>query len=411
MSEIINGVKYSSRWGYISKGFIITMFLGIIYAWSIFAEPLQTALGVTRNQITLTYSIAMSFFCVGQFTGAWWGRQIGTIWAIRLGGLVLAIGFFLISFAQSLWYLYIMYGVVCAYALGIANNNMLSLAPRWFPDRSGLALGIVAMGFGLSSLILGTLASWMIGQIGWQPTFRILACFCLVMVSGMAFFVKEPPLGYKPEGWAPKQGSADTSKGFTRGQMCKQPRFWAMYAWYFVNHFGAYMVISCVVLYGLEMGMAAIMSAVVGGFLGVFNGFGRPLLGHLADKANRKLAMVLDSLLMVVGLVCLTFLPRIIDPFIGTIIGAAFIGFSLGGSITIGNSHVRVYYGSKHVASNMGIVCTPDLPTGIIGPMIASAIFTSTGSYAGAFIIAAVVVLISAIFPFFIGEPPALPEN
>lgn len=411
MSQMIDGVKYGNRWGYAGKGFIMELFLGIIYAWSIFVVPLETALEVSRTQITVTYSIAMSFFCIGQFTGAWWGEKIGTVRAVTIGGIILSIGFFCVSFAQSLWYLYIMYGVVCAYALGVANNNLLSCAPRWFPDKTGLALGIICMGFGLSSLVLGTFATWLMGVIGWENTFRLLAGFCLIMVAGVSLTFKAPPLGYKPEGWEPKEGSSDTSKGFTRGQMCKQPRFWAMYAWYFVNHFGAYMVISCVVPYGLDMGVAAIMAAVIGGFLGVFNGFGRPIIGHLVDHYSRKVIMIADSLLMVIGLVLLVTLPRVIDPFIGTIIGAALIGFSLGGSITIGNSHVRVYYGSKHVASNMGIVCTPDLPTGILGPIIASSIYMSTGAYTNAFLLAAVIVLISAIFPLFIGKPPALPDN
>lgn len=411
MSQIIDGEKYGNRWGYAGKGFVMELFLGIIYAWSIFVVPLETALEVTRSQITVTYSIAMSFFCIGQFTGAYWGNKLGTVRAITIGGTVLAAGFFLVSFAASLWYLYIMYGVVCAYALGVANNNLLSFAPRWFPDKTGLALGIICMGFGLSSLILGTIATWLMDQIGWVATFRILAGLCLIMVAGISLFLKAPPLGYKPAGWAPKQGSADTSKGFTRLQMCKQPRFWVMYAWYFVNHFGAYMVLSCIVPYGLEMGMAAIMSAVVGGILGTCNGLGRPILGTMADRMSRKATMILDSLLMVVGLLCLTYLPRVIDPFWGTVIGAMLIGFSLGGSITIGNSHVRAYYGSKHVASNMGIICTPDLPTGILGPMIAVAIFSATGTYSLAFMIAAVIVLISAVFPFFIGVPPALPDE
>jgi len=405
-------IKYGNRWGYLAKGFIMTLFLGILYAWSIFVVPLEQMFGWTRVETTWTYTIMMICFGCGQLTGAFWGKTFGQVRAITIFGTLLAVGFFLTSFTSTLVWLYVFYGAVCGYTLGVALNNTLAIAPRWFPDRSGLALGIIVMGFGLASLVLGTLTNYLINTFGHQVAFTVLSVLCLIMVVGMSFFQKVPPPGYAPEGYvAPVNESADIATGYTRGQMLKTPQFWAMYGWNMANHLAGFMVISLIAPYGISVGMAAALAAVATGLFGFFNALGRPSVGALADRIGRKAAMIFDNILMAIGLICIAFLPTIIDPFIGTIIGAAIIGLSFGGSISIGMSIMRSYYGVKHVGANMGMMATVDIPTGLIGPMLAAFVFTNLGSYFWAFIVAAIILVITLFFPLLIGKPIPVSER
>ncbi len=403
-------IKYGNRWGYLVKGFIITLFLGILYAWSIFVVPLEKTFGWTRVDTTWTYTIMMVCFGLGQLTGAFWGNKLGQVRAITVFGCALTIGFFLTSFTESLIWLYVCYGALCGYTLGVALNNTLALAPRWFPDKAGLALGIMVMGFGLASLILGTLTNYMISEFGYQVAFRVLAGLCLIMVVGMSLLQKAPPPGFVPEGYVPpKNESTDIATGYTRGQMLRTPQFWAMYGWNMANHLAGFMVISLIAPYGISVGMAAAMAAIATGLFGFFNGLGRPSIGALADRIGRKAAMIFDNILMAIGLLCIAFLPTMIDPFLGTVIGAAIVGLSFGGSISIGMSIMRSYYGVKHVGANMGMMATVDIPTGIIGPMLAAFIFTSLGSYFWAFIVAAIILVVTLFLPVLIGKP--IPVN
>ena len=41
---------------------------------------------------------------------------------------------------------------------GIGYNTVIATTNVWFPDKVGFSSGVLMMGFGLSSLILGTLA-------------------------------------------------------------------------------------------------------------------------------------------------------------------------------------------------------------------------------------------------------------
>ena len=88
--------KLGNRWGYLIKGFIMTMFLGILYAWSIFVAPLEQAFGWDRAQTTITYSIMMVTFALGQLTGGLWASTIikNPARTITLFSFLLAVGFY-----------------------------------------------------------------------------------------------------------------------------------------------------------------------------------------------------------------------------------------------------------------------------------------------------------------------------
>ncbi len=46
-------------------GFILLIFLGVSYAWSIFVQPLEEEFGWLRSQTSIAFTISMVFFCVG----------------------------------------------------------------------------------------------------------------------------------------------------------------------------------------------------------------------------------------------------------------------------------------------------------------------------------------------------------
>ena len=96
MTESEKQIKYGNRWGYLVKGFIMTMFLGILYAWSIFIAPLEEAFGWVRTETTITYSIMMVTFALGQLTAGFWSRMLKSqSRALTLFSFLLALGILL----------------------------------------------------------------------------------------------------------------------------------------------------------------------------------------------------------------------------------------------------------------------------------------------------------------------------
>ena len=61
-----NAVDLSAlRWGYLTLCTLLLLFLGLIYAWSVFRIPLETEFGWAPSQASLVFSVSMMLFCLG----------------------------------------------------------------------------------------------------------------------------------------------------------------------------------------------------------------------------------------------------------------------------------------------------------------------------------------------------------
>lgn len=395
----------SKRYLYLVLACLIMLVLGLIYAWSIFVVPLEGEFGWTRTQTSITFTVMLCCFTIGQATGSAVGKKIGMKKTVLIMGVIIFIGFLLTSFTNSLAWLYISLGAICGYPIGCCLNNNLTLAMQWFPDKPAFASGVVVMGFGFSSLLLGSLANAVIAALGWRWAFRVLALCVLVLVIILGFFLKKAPDGYRPDGWEPKNAAQGTLWGYTRGETLKSWKFWVFWIWYVVMHFGGFMVLSAIAPYAISCGMAAAVAATCMGIYSVCNGIGRPLVGILGDKLGKRTLMFIDSVLMGGGLLLIAYLPTVMDPFMGTIVGAAVMGLGFGGSIPLAVSTMGEYFGPKFLGDNVGLIATADLPAGILGPMVGASIFVSTGSYFMAFNVAGIICLVSMVFLCILGKP------
>lgn len=395
----------SKRYGYLVIACLIMLVLGLIYAWSIFVVPLEEEFGWVRTQTSMTFTVMLACFTVGQATGSAVGKKLGKKKTILVMGCILFVGFLLTSFTNSLPWLYVSLGAICGYPIGCCLNNNLMVAMQWFPDKPAFASGIVVMGFGFSSLILGGVANAVIAALGWRWAFRVLALCVLLLVIVLGIFIKEAPLGYKPEGWNPKHEEDAQLWGYTRTETLKSWKFWVFWIWYVAMHFAGFMVLSSIAPYGISCGMAASLAATAMGFYSVCNGIGRPLVGLIGDKLGKRLIMVIDSLLMGIGLLLIAYLPTVMDPFIGTVVGAIVMGLGFGGSIPLAVSTMTEYFGPKYGGDNVGLIATADLPAGILGPMLAASIFVAEGTYFPAFVLGGVICLVSIVLLAVLGKP------
>ena len=76
---------------------ILSLFLGLVYAWSIFKKPLATAFGWSDTQMTWTFTINMSFFCIGGFWAAKASKKIRHQLIVIFCGISIFLGFLLTS--------------------------------------------------------------------------------------------------------------------------------------------------------------------------------------------------------------------------------------------------------------------------------------------------------------------------
>ncbi|MFP9210028.1 MFS transporter, partial [Enterococcus faecalis] len=56
---------------------------------------------------------------------------------------------------NSIWLLYLSYGVIGGLGLGAGYVTPVSTIIKWFPDKRGLATGLAIMGFGFAAMLTG----------------------------------------------------------------------------------------------------------------------------------------------------------------------------------------------------------------------------------------------------------------
>ena len=145
---------------------------------------------------------------------------------------------------HSLVLLYLGYGVIGGIGLGLGYVTPVTTVAKWFPDRKGLATGMVIMGFGLGALLMSKiLAPLLIGLFAGNlsPVFYSLAGIFLVGTLVPARFMVNPPEGFAPKGAAapapaPKAAAATpAASALTAGRAILSGRFVFMWLVFFCN--------------------------------------------------------------------------------------------------------------------------------------------------------------------------------
>jgi OFA family oxalate/formate antiporter-like MFS transporter len=184
----------------IAAGILANACCGAGYAFSVIKGPLMAVLGRTDAEVSLAYSLSAFFLPAGMLlAGAICARR-GPRFAIALGGIVFGTGMLLAGFSRSLGWLYATYGAMVSVGQGLSYGTVIATAVRWFPDRRGLASGLVVSALGIGTLVVAPLYQ---GMIGGDPTRVLYALKALgigfVLIIGTASrFVTDPPKDYAP---------------------------------------------------------------------------------------------------------------------------------------------------------------------------------------------------------------------
>ncbi len=390
--KILGMPAEKGRWILVVIGLLINVCVGSIYAFSVFRKPLETLWGITSSQSGYPFMVFLAVFAIAMpFAGslmARWGPKRTTM----LGGLLVGAGWILASFSPNITILTILYGVIGGAGVGIVYGCPIAVVAKWFPQKSGLAIGLTVMGFGISALLIAPLIKTMIDN----PSIGILNTFLYLGIAMMAvIMLLAQLLSFPPAGWMPAEikttfaaTSAESTPDFSRQAMLKTRNFYALWAIYTIGCLAGLMAIGIASPVGTEVAkLDTTIAALAVSLFAVFNGLGRPIFGALTDKVGPKHAAIV-SFTMILGASLLIF-------FLGqgnaTVYLFAFcvLWMCLGGWLAIAPTATGILFGKKHYAQNYGVVFTAYGAGAILGTLISGNIKDITGSYLGAFPIVA----------------------
>jgi MFS family permease len=307
---------------------------------------------------------------------------------------VVGLGWLLSSRATSIWELVLTYGVVAGSGVGLAYGCPVALGARWFPDRKGLAVGLMLAGFGGSALITGRIASLLIGDpktlpveelaVALSRTFFWFGLAFTVLLAALAMPLRFPAAGWRPRGWVATTTAA-TATSLDRAAMVRTSTFWGLFLCFVIGSLAGLMAI------GISKPVAAevvkISSATGTALVGVFalfNAVGRPLFGWLTDRFSPRWAAVLN--LAIILAASLAMLRAGDGTTILYVVAFACFWLCLGGWLAIAPTATAAYFGMEHYSRNYGGVFFAYGLGAILGGVVSGHAKDMFGSYRYAFL-------------------------
>lgn len=393
-----------NRWLVLIMALICSATMGILYSWSVFVAPLENMFGWNREQTSFTFSLIMGFMGLGMFTGGLVMQKVGPVITASIGGSLLGLGFFLASYTQSLVWLYVTYGVLAGYGLGMANVVPISTALRWFPDKKGLISGLVTMFLALGTFILGSkLSPSLIAAYDVTTAFKVLGVVFLVVTLVSAQFFRFPTVVPGSTGG----GQAPTIWGASTKQMLKTPTAWIIVVWGMSIQIGGLLIIGHIVPYAQAQGLPLGQALIGMTLFALGNGLGRLFHGWLHDAAGHKVSMTINALLMLVGLLALRYMTGTMG-FGGLLAGVVPVAMAYGGAVAHFAVLTATFYGPKYFGTNYGFYTFPGVLSAWIGPPLGAFVYVQSGSYQTAIMVAAAISVVGLVAAQAVKKPTVM---
>ena len=166
-------------------------------------DPLHEQFGWSKGQIGVAMSINLVLYgLVGPFAAAFMARY--GIRRIVLGALIaVGIGAYGASRVQTLWQLYLTWGVLVGAAAGFLASTLSSIvASRWFVARRGLVTGIMTAGMGSGQLVALPVLSRLAETHGWRAVGIGVAVAVTAVIPIVVLALRDSPeqMGLRPYG-------------------------------------------------------------------------------------------------------------------------------------------------------------------------------------------------------------------
>jgi sugar phosphate permease len=182
--------------------------MGLMFSLGVFMEPFELTFGWGRGEIARASLFGWTTFGLASFGFGALSDRIGTRYVVMIGGLMYGVGLLALSRMQSLWHLYLIYGLLIGGGNGAFLVPLTSTVMRWFDHRRAIVVALTNAGIGLGSTLIAPLTRYLVSLYGWRPTCVIFAALASGVILPVATLILSRPqdIGLQPYG-----GKAPTS--------------------------------------------------------------------------------------------------------------------------------------------------------------------------------------------------------
>lgn len=380
----------------------LMLITGAFYSFGVFFKPVIMEFGWTRAATAGAFSLCL---LANGFISIFTGRlsdRFGPRLVMTGCGLFLGAGYLLMSQINTIWHLYLFYGVLIGVGMSGGFVVMTSTIARWFVNRRGLMIGVAVSGIGFGTVIVPPIANWLISSEGWRMSYILIGITILILVVSAAQFLRREPdqMGMVTyfEGGVEKANSDLGNVTFSLLRAVHTRQFWIICMVYLCFGFSLQAIMVHIVPHATDLAISAASAASILAVIGVGSIAGRIIMGTTADRIGNRLATTICFCVMSADLLWLLVTNELwmFYPF------AAIFGFTYGGLVALMSPLLAELFGLGSLGVVLGVVHFIWTIGEAVGPALAGRIFDTTGSYQLAFLVCAVLGVITIILALFL---------
>ena len=394
-----SGERKYGRWLQLVIGVVcMVMVANLQYGWTLFVNPMDQKYQWGRPAIQVAFTV----FVVAQtwlapFEGYVIDR-FGQSLNVFVGGFLVGCAWVVNSLADSLAILYAG-AALGGIGAGMVMISAFSIALKWFPERRGLALGLVAAGYGAGSSLTIIPVAHVISTWGYASAFFVFGLIQGGAIILCSLFLRKPPQAADSR----QDTHGVLQRDYRPVEVLRTPVFWVMYAMFVMVCAGGIIIAAQIALIATDLQVAKVPVSVLGitlpalsfalAFDRITNGISRPLFGWISDRIGREKTMLLAFSLEAASIYALCFLVK--DPLMFILLsGVVFLAW--GEIFSIFPALCTDIFGSQFATTNYGLLYTAKGTASLLVPL-SSVLVSITGSWDSVFILVALFDVFTAI--------------
>ena len=330
---------------------------GSAYTFGPFSDAMAEDFGSGRGPTALVFGITLLlFFGLGVVSGPLADR-VGARRLVVVGGALVAGGLALTSQVGSIYFGYATIGLGVGVGGGMIASPMYSTAGGWFSRHRALAMGLVASGNGLGTLLLVPFAESLIDAHGWRSAYLRLAAVDAALFAVAAVLIARPPgLDAPPPAIAHMKA------------IMRIDAFRVLFVTGLLFAVSLFIAFAFVVDFATEEGIASDRAALLVGIIGATSIIGRlgitALSGRFASVRLWQGCLAAQPFAFLLWLVSDGSYPLLVA-------FAVTMGIAYGGFVALGPEVVAVLFGTVGLGGSIGLTFLGAGLGGLVGPTAA----------------------------------------
>jgi len=400
----------STRWYQLILGLIAMMAISSPqYVWALFTGPLREKFNAPLAEIQVTFSLLIMLQTFLSPAQGYLVDRFGPRMLLSLGAALTGLSWVLAANVTSVLGLYMTYGVLGGIGTGIIYVGVVGMMVQWFPDKRGLAAGLVAAGYGFGAILTTFPISNSLHGSGLSHTLTMYGIVFGIVGILAALGMRRPDKNVPHVAVdAQAHGLVQETRDYGPREMLRSPIFWLMFVMMTMMSTSGLMVISQMGAFAKDFG---VKDALVFGLAALplaltidrfTNGLTRPFFGWVSDKIGRENTMLiafgLEGIAMTVWLLFahhpLTFV---------LLSGVVFFGW--GEIFSLFPSTLTDTFGTKNATTNYGFLYMAQGVGSVLGGPLAAELHDITASWNVVFGVVIVMNFLTAFLAIAVLKP------